>query len=72
MDERKEKERKETKSDPSRVVVAFIKYAAILIVFSGSCGSLLIIFCSVYFLVNQAVVNRLGFFSCLSGVVTKF
>ncbi|GAA4062283.1 hypothetical protein [Amphibacillus indicireducens] len=35
MDERKEIERKETKSDPSRVGVAFIKYATILIIFFG-------------------------------------
>ncbi len=35
MDERKEIERKEVKSDPSRVGVAFIKYAAILIIFFG-------------------------------------
>lgn len=35
MDERKEIERKEVKSDPSRVGVAFIKYAAILVIFFG-------------------------------------
>ncbi|MCM3739759.1 hypothetical protein M3210_05695 [Oceanobacillus luteolus] len=35
MDEHKEIERTEKKTDSSRVAVAFIKYAAILIIFFG-------------------------------------